>query len=84
MCQLARYSRCSGVRVSIRTPTRDVHCDAFDYDLFTRFAQVSASPGRRVSVLTRGTARPIQAERVLWNMVEDTVLITRGRASGAP
>ena len=69
--------------VSILTPTRDVRCDSFDYNLLTNVAEIGAEPNRRVSILTRGTARPIQAQHVLWYMAEDTIVITRGAGSGS-
>lgn len=69
--------------VAIITPTRDVRCDSFDYNLLTNLAEISAVEGQRVSVLTRGNARPIQAQHVLWYMAEDTIVITRGLASGS-
>ena len=64
--------------VFIRTQTRDVDCDEFDYNATTGLAQVRARPGRRVSILTRGTAHPIHAQHALWNMSNDRVTITRG------
>ena len=67
--------------VFIRTQTRDVDCDEFDYNATTGLAQVRARPGRRVSILTRGTAHPIHAQHALWNMSNDRVTITGG--SGA-
>ncbi|UCD75664.1 MAG: hypothetical protein JSV91_01865 [Phycisphaerales bacterium] len=79
--KLQRVAASGGV--TILTPTRDVRCDAFDYNLLTNLAEISAVPGRRVSILTRGTARPIQAQRVLWYMAEDTIVITRGAGSGS-
>jgi len=68
----------------IRTPERDVACDLFDYNTTTGLAELAADPGRTVSVLTRGAARPYRAQRVLWNMIEDRITITRGAGAGAP
>jgi hypothetical protein len=68
--------------VHIVTPTRDVRCDAFDYNLLTRFAEISARPGRLTSVLSRPTGHSFQAERAQWNMAEDTIIILRGQAAG--
>jgi hypothetical protein len=68
----------------IRTAERDVACDEFDYNTATGLATVSASPGRTVSILTRGAMRPYHAEHVLWNMREDRITITRGAGAGAP
>ena len=68
----------------IRTAERDVACDQFDYNTTTGLAEVSAMTGRTVSILTRGAMRPYHAERVLWNMREDRITITRGAGAGAP
>jgi len=68
----------------IRTPERDVACDLFDYNTSTGLAELAADPGRMVSVLTRGAVRPYRAQRVLWNMIEDRITITRGAGAGAP
>jgi hypothetical protein len=70
--------------VNVRTPTRDVTCGAFDYNLLTYIAEISGSPRQRASVLTRGTARPVRAQHVVWNMKRDTIVITKGSGAGAP
>ncbi len=71
-----------GGNVVILTPTRDVRSDHFNYNLTTRIAEMRAEPGRRVSVITRGSGHPIQAEYILWNMERDTITITRGSGTG--
>ena len=68
----------------IRTPKRDVACDTFNYDLRTSLAELSAAPGRTVSVLTRGTPRPFRAARVLWDLDADTITVLKGAAVGTP
>jgi hypothetical protein len=37
-----------------------------------------------VSVLSGEAARPLRAERVIWNMIEDTISVTRGSGAGTP
>jgi len=64
--------------VFVRTPRRDLTCDHFDYNLATGIAVLSASPGRApVSILTEGVTQPVTAERVVWNLRDDTVTISR-------
>ncbi len=67
--------------VFLRTTTRDVQCDEFDYDVKTGLARLTASPGRRISVLNRGAPQPFHAEEILWDMANDRITIIR--AAGA-
>jgi hypothetical protein len=67
--------------VFLRTTTRDVQCDEFDYDVKTGLARLTANPGRRISVLNRGAAQPFHAEEILWDMANDRITIIR--AAGA-
>ena len=68
--------------VVIRTDQRDVTCDEFDYNTGTGLAEIIAAPGRTVSVLTEGSARPFRAERLLWDMTRDRITIHRGSGAG--
>jgi len=68
--------------VFVDTPTREVECDHFDYDRTTGMAEVSATANRQVVVHTTGTAQPIRAEHVTWNMIEDTMTIERASGRG--
>ncbi len=61
--------------VYVDSPKRDVDCDEFDYDYVTGIAQLNASPGRSVTVVTAGNAHPVQARSFLWNTIDDTVTV---------
>lgn len=67
-----RRLRATGA-VFVRTDTRDVDCHEFTYDTETQLTEATALPGRKVSVLTRGSAQRFRAEHMLWNMKLDTV-----------
>ncbi len=67
--------------VFLRTTTRDVQCDEFDYNVKIGLARLTANPGRRISVLNRGATQPFHAEEILWDMVNDRITIIR--AAGA-
>ncbi|NNM27124.1 MAG: hypothetical protein HKO59_14265 [Phycisphaerales bacterium] len=70
--------------IYVRTPERDVTCDVFDYNVGTGLAEVRATPGRMVSVLSADAGEPLRHERVLWNMRTDTITIFRGAGVGVP
>ena len=67
--------------VFLRTTTRDVQCDEFDYDVKTGLARLNANPGRRISVLNRGAPQPFHAEEILWDMANDRITIIRAAGS---
>lgn len=67
--------------VYINTPDRDIDCETLDYDYARGIAVLDALPGRMVTVTTRGNPNPLTAERVEWNMNENT--FTAVRPSGA-
>ena len=69
-------------RVFLRTTTRDVECEHFDYDVKTGIAILKARPGSRVSVLMRGTAQPFKAEQIIWDMKKDTLRVFRAAGGG--
>ena len=69
--------------LSIRTPERDVACDEFDYNPLTGIAEISAAPGRMVSILTTGSARPFKAARAQWDMTPGSEKVTILRGGGA-
>ena len=70
--------------VFVRTSTRDITCDRFEYQM-DRLAELIGSPGGVVVVRTRGEADTIVANRVRWDLVEDrmTVVGAAGTA-GSP
>ncbi len=70
--------------VLVRTPTRTVECDFFDYNVDTNLAKVAANPGRSITVLTEGTPYPLQAGEVLWNMANDSITIISGAGAASP
>jgi hypothetical protein len=70
--------------IFVRTTEHDVACDVFDYDTQTGIAEAAARPGRMVSVLSGEAARPLRAERIVWNMIDDTISVTRGSGAGTP
>lgn len=69
-------------RVFARGRGRDVECDAFDYDAGTGLLELTARPGRSVSVMSTTAAAPIRAERVRWNLRTDRVEIESARGEG--
>ena len=68
--------------VLIHTPERDVDCDDFDYDYSTGTAILTARDDRVVTVMSKGNPQPLQAKRVVWNMVEDKVTATNVSGGG--
>ena len=69
-------------RVFLRTETRDIECEYFDYDVKTGIAILKAKPGSRVSVLARGSAQPFKAEQIIWDMKKDTLKVVRAAGGG--
>jgi hypothetical protein len=72
-------------RVFVRTPEVDVECDAFDHDIATGIAQVSARPGRMITVLQRGVRAqptPVQAESAVWDMQNGRIRLVGLSGSG--
>ena len=69
-------------RVFARGDGRDVECDAFEYDVESGIATLTARPGRSVSVLTRGTPGPIRASAVKWNLRTGRIEVIDGRGEG--
>ncbi|MDG2054896.1 MAG: hypothetical protein P8J86_09330 [Phycisphaerales bacterium] len=68
--------------VFIVTPNREVDCHAFDYNMRTNMAVVSALPGRRVSIVTAGNPVPIKYQKLIWNMDPSNERITVYQGSG--
>lgn len=64
--------------IFIRTPTRDVSCHTFEYNLATSLAHATAAPGGRVKIKTRNEPNPVYADRIDWNMVTDRIEVRRG------
>ncbi|MBT5366352.1 MAG: hypothetical protein HOL14_07485 [Phycisphaerae bacterium] len=71
--------------VYIATESRTVDCDLFDYNLRTGIADLSATQGRTIAILTQGSPYPVRAEVVSWNMdpAIDTITI-RGLQGSSP
>ena len=69
-------------RVFLRTATRDVECEHFDYDVKTGIAILKAKPGNKVSVLMRGSVQPFKAEQIIWDMKKDTLRVVRASGGG--
>ena len=69
-------------RVFARGDGRDIECDAFEYDVASGLATLTARPGRSVSVLTRGTPGPIRASAVKWNLQTGRIEVIDGRGEG--
>lgn len=69
-------------RVFARGDGRDVECDAFEYDVESGIATLTARPGRSVSVLTRGTPGPVRASAVKWNLRTGRIEVIDGRGEG--
>ena len=76
-----RHVRAKG-EVFLRTPTRDVECDLFDYDVAGGRATLEAKPDRLVTIHTRGTPRPITLRSAEWNLRTDE-LTARSGSGGA-
>ena len=70
--------------VYVATETRRVDCDAFEYNLRTGFASLSAEKNRSVAVVTEGTPYPVRASSVVWNMdpAVDTISIRGLQGTG--
>ena len=68
-------------RVFVRTPDVDVECDAFDYDLRTKVATLTARPGRAISVMQKGKGSPIKAEAAVWDLDNGRVRVTNAAGS---
>lgn len=64
-------------RIFVRTPEREVECDRFDYNRYTDLARLEATGNRRVTIKSRGSTRPVQAEVILWNLRDDSLTIER-------
>lgn len=67
--------------VFLRTPTRDVDCGEFVYDVSTGIAELIARPGQLVTIHTRGTAMPWRLQRAIWDIHKDT--LTAVQVAGA-
>lgn len=68
----------------VKTPTRTVECDTFEYNVETNLARVAAARGRSITVLTEGTPYPLHAGEVLWNMANDSITIISGAGAASP
>jgi hypothetical protein len=69
-------------RVFARGDDRDIECDAFEYDVESGVATLSARPGRSVSITTRGTPGPTRAAAVKWNLQTGRIEVIEGRGEG--
>jgi len=76
-----KHVRAEG-EVFLRTPTRDVDCDVFDYDVAGGLAELGARPGHLVTIHTRGTPQPVTLRGAVWNLVTDEITAQRGSAGG--
>jgi len=62
--------------VYVATTTRKVDCDAFNYNLLTGIAELTALEGRSVAIVTQGTSYPVRATSITWNMDPDVDTIS--------
>jgi len=76
-----RHVRAAG-EVFLRTPTRDVECDLFDYDVPSGRALLDSNPGHLVTIHTRGTPRPITMRYAEWNLRTDELTARSGSVGG--
>ncbi len=76
-----QHVRAAG-EVFLRTPTRDVDCDLFDYDVRTGMARIEANPDQLVTIFTRGAAQPITLRGARWNLVTDVITASAGTGGG--
>ncbi len=63
--------------IFIRTPTREVLCDRFEYNLITEIAEMRAKGSGRVTIKTIGSSDLTQAGLVYWDMARDSITIER-------
>lgn len=68
-------------RCFIRTPSYDVECEEFDYNVVTQIAELRARPGRLVTVLPKGQGTPLRAAAMTWDLATGKIQIRAG--SGA-
>jgi hypothetical protein len=54
--------------VYVKTQSRAVDCDYFDYNLRTGIAKLTANNYKTVSILTDGSPYPVRASSIVWNM----------------
>ena len=76
-----QHVRAAG-EVFLRTPTRDIDCDLFDYDVRTGMARIEANPGQFVTIFTRGAPQPITLRAARWNLVTDVITVSAGTGGG--
>lgn len=67
--------------IYLRSPTREVDCEDFEYNYTTGIAEMNALPGRTVMMKTAGNPNPLRAARVVWNILEDKISATNVRGS---
>ena len=72
-----QHVRAAG-EVFLRTPTRDIDCDLFDYDVRTGMARIEANPGQLVTIFTRGAPQPITLRGARWNLTTDVITASAG------
>ncbi len=78
----SELQRVRGVgRCFIRTPSYDIECEEFDYNVVTQIAELRARPGRLVSVLPKGQGTPLRAAAMMWDLATGKIQIRAG--SGA-
>jgi hypothetical protein len=68
--------------VFLHTSQRDVDCDVFDYDVKAGVAEMSAFPGRFVTIMTVGAPQPVRVQRATWDLKRDEVTVLRGTGGG--
>ncbi len=77
-----QHVRAAG-EVFLRTPTRDIDCDLFDYDVRTGVARIEANPDQLVTIFTRGEPQPVTLRGASWNLVTDVITASAGTAGGS-
>ena len=72
-----KHVRAQG-EVFLRTPTRDVDCDLFDYDVTSGRAALESNPDHVVTIHTRGTSQTITMRYAEWNLRTDELTARSG------
>ena len=69
----------SSGKVYARTTDHDVQCERFEYDVANGIAELQASQGGMVTVVSRGSPNPVRAESMRWDMRSGRIQISGAR-----
>ncbi len=69
----------SSGQVYARTTDHDVQCERFEYDVANGIAELQASDGRMVTVVSRGSPNPVRASSMRWDMRSGRIQISGAR-----